>query len=168
MSFGEKIALSLFSSDWYILVAAIFTLVVGALSGVLSWTAHKFLQGEGAKKQAEFAKTLYSLLTVFYTLFITMISIFPLLGMFGTVAALLNLDFQSAEAISIARDSFFDALTSTAWGIIFAVMFKLANAFISTAVEGTIARLAEFGKRLDKKQSKRLVSALKGDGDEDT
>jgi chemotaxis protein MotA len=41
-----------------------------------------------------------------YTLFITLISIFPLLGMLGTVIALLGLDMSTAEAISNAKKQF--------------------------------------------------------------
>ena len=56
------------------------------------------------------------ILEILYALFTTMITIFPLLGMFGTVAGLLGLDFDDLENI---KNNFFVALTSTAWGIIF-------------------------------------------------
>lgn len=85
-----------------------------------------------------------------YTLFITLISIFPLLGMLGTVLALLGLDMSSAEAISNAKDNFFGALTSTAWGIIFAVVFKIVNAKFFADVEDLIQRHLSLIKKLRK------------------
>lgn len=56
-----------------------------------------------------------------------MISIFPLLGMLGTVIGLLGLDLASGDMDNI-KNNFFIALTSTAWGIIFSVIFKVAHA----------------------------------------
>ena len=85
-----------------------------------------------------------------YTLFITLISIFPLLGMLGTVLALLGLDMSSAEAISNAKNNFFSALTSTAWGIIFAVVFKIVNAKFFADVEDLIQRHLALIKKLRK------------------
>ena len=85
-----------------------------------------------------------------YTLFITLISIFPLLGMLGTVIALLGLDMSTAEAISNAKNNFFGALTSTAWGIIFAVVFKIINARFFADVEDLIQRHLSLIKKLRK------------------
>lgn len=85
-----------------------------------------------------------------YTLFITLISIFPLLGMLGTVLALLGLDMSSAEAISSAKNNFFSALTSTAWGLIFAVAFKIVNAKFFADVEDLIQRHLALIKKLRK------------------
>ena len=85
-----------------------------------------------------------------YTLFITLISIFPLLGMLGTILALLGLDMSSAEAISNAKNNFFSALSSTAWGIIFAVTFKIINARFFADVEDLIQRHLSLIKKLRK------------------
>ena len=85
-----------------------------------------------------------------YTLFITFISIFPLLGMLGTVIALLGLDMSDAEAISNAKENFFGALTSTAWGIIFAITFKIINARFFADVEDLIQRHLSLIKKLRK------------------
>ena len=97
-----------------------------------------------------------------YTLFITLISIFPMLGMLGTVLALLGLDMSTADAISSAKNNFFGALTSTAWGIIFAVVFKIINARYFADVEDLIQRHLALIKKLRKsgidesqKQSRR-------------
>ena len=47
--------------------------------------------------------------------------------MFGTVAALLGLDLSAGDMTNI-KNNFFVALTSTAWGIIFSVIFKIIHA----------------------------------------
>ena len=62
-----------------------------------------------------------------YTLFLTFVSIFPLLGMLGTVCGLLGLDLATGDMENI-KNNFFIALTSTAWGIIFSGFFKVLNA----------------------------------------
>lgn len=85
-----------------------------------------------------------------YTLFVTMISIFPLLGMLGTVLALLGLDMSNAEAVSSAKENFFGALTSTAWGIIFAIGFKIVNAWLFADIEDLIQRHLALIKRMRK------------------
>ena len=63
--------------------------------------------------------------------------------MFGTVKSLLELNFTDENAILNARNSFFDALTSTAWGIVFAILFKLVNAVISKHAEDNIEKITE-------------------------
>lgn len=70
----------------------------------------------------------YDNLNRIYTLFIAGISIFPLLGMLGTVSSLLALDMSNADAINNARESFFAALSSTFLGIVAAIFFKTVNA----------------------------------------
>ena len=66
-----------------------------------------------------------------YSVFINITGIFPLLGILGTVTSLLSL----VNDISDVQGSFYAALTSTAWGIIFAIIFKVLDAFISPKIE---------------------------------
>ncbi|MDE6777473.1 MAG: MotA/TolQ/ExbB proton channel family protein, partial [Oscillospiraceae bacterium] len=66
-----------------------------------------------------------------YSLFVNAIAIFPLLGMLGTVFALLKLSSGSDMLIN----NFYGALTSTWWGLVFAVIFKILDAFVSAKVE---------------------------------
>lgn len=136
MSFMSKLGSSIFSSDWYILLFAVFA--VAALVVVL--LANRRVSGEFErwKKEIYYSVLIYRVLTIGYTLFVTLISIFPILGMLGTVTALLGLDLSGEAASVSARTGFFNALTSTAWGIIFAVIFKIINAVISPAVENNI------------------------------
>ena len=143
MSFWSKLAASIVTSDWYILAAA----VAAVLCFVLVLWARKRVDADLKKWEAEqnlrFTRHIYNVLTIFYTLFITIISLFPLFGMFGTVSALLGLDLSSEAAISTAKNGFFDALTSTTWGIVFAVIFKLVNAVFATAIENDIQRTGD-------------------------
>lgn len=69
-----------------------------------------------------------------HRVFLTILSIFPLLGMLGTVFGLLGLDLTNGDMSNI-RDNFFIALTSTAWGIIFSVFFKIFDALLNEDVE---------------------------------
>ena len=81
-----------------------------------------------------------------------MITIFPLLGMFGTVRALIKINL-SGEMDSF-RQEFFGALTSTAWGIIFAVIFKLINAYFEYRIVSQI-------EAAEKLQDERLVKTIR-------
>ncbi len=55
----------------------------------------------------------------FYTLFINISALFPLLGILGTVWSLLGMAGGSIDR------GFYTALTSTAWGLIAAILFKM-------------------------------------------
>lgn len=79
------------------------------------------------KKRAKIAAWLHRV-------YLTILSIFPLLGMLGTVFGLLGLDLTNGDMNNI-RDNFFIALTSTAWGIIFSMVFKVADALLTENVE---------------------------------
>ena len=104
-------------------------------------------------KNPNFSKYLHDELSVAYNLFLTMISIFPLLGMFGTVMGLLNVDF-SVGTMDDVKTNFFTALTSTAWGIIFSVVFKVVNSFCANRIETQI------------EESKKLAEILGAEGKE--
>ena len=68
-----------------------------------------------------------------YSYFVNITSIFPLLGILGTVFSLINLVGGDAE---ITQQSFFVALTSTGWGVVFSMIFKvLFDARISPRIE---------------------------------
>ena len=90
---------------------------------------------------ANVKRGVYYALDVLYTLFITIISLFPLLGMFGTVAALINIGslfaVEGTDMVGL-KSEFFLALTSTAWGIVFSVIFKFVNAFFQPYIENQI------------------------------
>lgn len=140
MGFIDKMLGSV-AEDWYIFAAALFAV----LCLVIVRNENRSVDEEFDKWKSEnhYSRYIYKRLTNFYTLFLTLITIFPLLGMLGTVISLLRLDFSSEAALDSAKNSFFDALTSTAWGIIFALIFKVVNAFIATSVNDNIDKVAD-------------------------
>jgi len=68
-----------------------------------------------------------------YSIFVNVISIFPLLGLLGTVISLIftagNVGFEATQQY------FMMSLTSTFWGMIFAITYKIMDAFISPKIE---------------------------------
>ncbi len=127
---------SLVGSDFIILLAAIFATVLMALTIVLT----RILR-DSCKKAQTRSKSIPRIwigsTEMAYNLFVTMITIFPLLGMLGTVFGLLGLDLANGDMNNI-KNNFFIALTSTAWGIIFSVIFKLFHAVFAGRVEEQI------------------------------
>ncbi|MBQ4187478.1 MAG: MotA/TolQ/ExbB proton channel family protein [Firmicutes bacterium] len=67
-----------------------------------------------------------------YGMFTNITAIFPLLGMLGTVWSLIPMVSMIGD-IDIGR--FFTALTSTVWGIVFAIIYKMVDARINYKIE---------------------------------
>lgn len=132
----SKMFSSIVSSDTIILLVAVMT-------GVIFWNLRKkkneFRDNfQKWKSEKRFKKINIKTVSIkkWHNIFITLISFFPLLGMLGTVTALLKLDLT--EAGGDVKNNFFDALTSTAWGIVFSLIFKGMNAFIETEIEDSV------------------------------
>ncbi len=141
LNFMSKLLGSITSNDFYILFFAMLTCF---LLVIVIWANKRVDKEFGRwKREKHYSRLIYRCLTIGYTLFVTLISIFPLLGMFGTVTALLGLDLSGEAAVASARGGFFNALTSTTWGIIFAIIFKIVNAVISSSVENNINLVTE-------------------------
>ena len=66
-----------------------------------------------------------------YAVFVNVTAIFPLLGILGTVVSLLPM----VSELSDMQTNFFAALTSTFWGLVFAILFKLLDGFLSSRME---------------------------------
>ena len=130
-----KLSQSLLASDSNILIFAV--LIGCVLAGVLAFAAA--VRAELEQKRSPLSRFKYWGLRILYEVFLTAITIFPLLGLYGTVRALLSLDLADMESTQLR---FFDALTSTAWGIIFAVVFKIINAVIAQPLEEIAGRAA--------------------------
>ncbi len=65
-----------------------------------------------------------------YTWYVNISAVFPLLGILGTVIALIGMDsFDSTD------DSFLLALTSTFWGLIFSIIFKSLQTIIEAKLD---------------------------------
>ena len=71
-------------------------------------------------------------MNTYYVIYENLTAIFPLLGLLGTVVSLLPLVGDMGE---IVTGLFFSALTSTMWGIIFAIVFKALNGYLSSSIE---------------------------------
>lgn len=87
-----------------------------------------------------------------YSLFCSLTSIFPMLGILGTVISLLGVsgDMQTVGT------SFMAALTSTFWGLVFGIGFKVADGFISPIMEDNDRSAALFLDRSTRVMEKRL------------
>ncbi|MBP5154655.1 MAG: MotA/TolQ/ExbB proton channel family protein [Lachnospiraceae bacterium] len=66
-----------------------------------------------------------------YSLYMNLTSIFPLLGILGTVVSLLPMVNDMANM----QQNFFAALTSTFWGLIFAIIFKMLDGLLASRIE---------------------------------
>lgn len=66
-----------------------------------------------------------------YSIFVNLTGIFPLLGILGTVVSLLGLVADDTDVTG----NFYGALTSTFWGLIFAIVFKFLDGVISAKIE---------------------------------
>lgn len=139
----KKLRESILGNDFIILMFAILEVVFLIVVLTLSRAIKKRVQEWKKNKNVQFSKFLLNGTSRFYTVFVTLISIFPLLGMFGTVMGLLGLDLASGDMDNI-KNNFFIALTSTAWGIIFSACFKVIHAWIADNVEEQI----EMAKKL--------------------
>ncbi len=67
-----------------------------------------------------------------FQIYISITSIFPLLGILGTVIALLSVGDFSANLINL---NFGKALTSTFWGLIWAIFFKSLEGFFASTIQ---------------------------------
>ena len=127
---------SIISNDRIILLAAIAALVCFIVPLVLKWVIINELKNK--KRSDKTALKRHAVVaSKAYTIFLTIISIFPLLGMLGTVNGLLGLDLASGDMENI-KNNFFIALTSTAWGIIFSIIFKILDAVFLEGIENVV------------------------------
>ena len=121
MSVFQVIAHNLLGFDLIIFVAA-------ALNGVCYYFARKNADRLYRKlHMIVFVPSSESL----YSVFVNVTAIFPLLGILGTVVSLLPMVADMADM----QTNFFAALTSTFWGLVFAILFKLLDGFLSARME---------------------------------
>jgi len=128
-------------SDNVIMFIALALTVLALISSV--YWAHTVSRHFDKTSGSGLQRKTYYWLDISYTVFVTAISMFPLFGMLGTVVGLIGLGgrFQeeSADMNGIQSDFFF-ALTSTAWGIIFSLLFKFVNSIIQPFIENQIEK----------------------------
>ncbi len=78
-----------------------------------------------------------------YSLFVNLTGIFPLLGILGTVISLLGLVADNTNVTG----NFYGALTSTFWGLVFAIIFKFLDGMISAKIEDNEKSVALYLQR---------------------
>jgi chemotaxis protein MotA len=61
----------------------------------------------------------------FYAFFVNVTSVFPLLGILGTVYALIKVAGDTSALLESTQQDFLVALTSTGWGVICTIFFKV-------------------------------------------
>jgi len=81
----------------------------------------------------------------YYTMFTNLSSIFPLLGILGTVVSLIPM-VQSVEGM---EQNFYFALTSTLWGLIFSIFFKILDGTLAPRIERNNRGIGEFLEKLE-------------------
>ena len=142
-----KILFSNFLSyDWIIFALAVVNIVIFFLAWKKAHSLYESVaprinissgNAERAFAQAQENSTYFSLYEkwqkaeFFYTLFCNLTGVFTLLGILGTVISLLHLVDSSADLTG----EFMGALTSTLWGIVFTILFKVIDSAISFDLE---------------------------------
>jgi len=81
----------------------------------------------------------------YYSMYTNLTSIFPLLGILGTVIALIPMMQDMANM----QGNFFVALTSTLWGLVFAIFFKLLDAILSPRIERNNRGIDDYLEKLE-------------------
>jgi len=80
----------------------------------------------------------------YYTMFVSLSSIFPLLGILGTVVSLIPM-IQSADM----EQNFYFALTSTLWGLVFSIFFKVLDGTLAPRIEHNEQGISEYLAKLE-------------------
>ena len=81
----------------------------------------------------------------FYTMFTNLAGIFPLLGILGTVISLL----PAVQDMGNMQLNFFVALTSTLWGLVFAIFFKVLDGVLSPQIERNNRGIDDYLNKLE-------------------
>ncbi len=147
MNIFSVIFMNFWGFDIIIFLAAVFNgfvfymvkLSSDRLRGMMTHTIYvpHFLltRGEADRQVSEMREedvlSLRSSADRFYSLFVNITGIFPLLGILGTVVSLLGL----VSDMENVTGNFYGALTSTFWGLIFAIVFKFLDGLISPEIE---------------------------------
>ncbi|MBP3857357.1 MAG: MotA/TolQ/ExbB proton channel family protein [Ruminiclostridium sp.] len=147
MNIFSVIFMNFFGFDILIFLAAVFNGFVyymvkvssDKLRGKMSHTIYvphfRVTRGEADRQVAELREEdvleLRNTSDRFYSLFVNITGIFPLLGILGTVVSLLGL----VSDMENVTGNFYGALTSTFWGLIFAIIFKFLDGMISPVIE---------------------------------
>lgn len=100
-------------------------------------------------EEIENAQKAYRRMSTLYSLYANITAIFPLLGILGTVAALI----KEADDIEKLTDNFNVALSTTFFGILFAIFFKAIDAAISGSMEVIIEDISHVVQEYERKEA---------------
>ena len=89
-----------------------------------------------------------------YSLYVGITSIFPFLGILGTVFSLIML--AGGEMSVAVQESFFVALTSTFWGVFFAIIYRFLDATVSTKIQSNSDEVTRLKHREEERQRKKI------------
>ena len=142
---------TMFDEDILITAFAAVTLVAFFMANSRANIIKKDIRKITNEKNLTYAKKLYNWGSRWYTIFASFISIFPLLGMLGTVCGLLGLDLAAGDMENI-KANFFIALTSTAWGIIYSVIYKIVHSLVADKIERQIEAIKNVCEELEWKR----------------
>ena len=99
-----------------------------AMQEELGRQVERYLSRDG---EAELTR-LYRRVGLLYSLYENITGIFPLMGILGTVISLIPMvNLVGTETTNL----FFSALTSTFWGIVFAIVYKALNGWLAAEIE---------------------------------
>lgn len=121
------------------LIFALFPVCLTLLIISVVWS-RKILKSMSVNNEIDYKNTSFNWINLCYSAFIALVSIFPLLGMLGTVLALLSLDITGGATEEL-KANFFLALDTTAWGLVFSIFFKVLNSVFQTTVESAIEKI---------------------------
>jgi len=81
----------------------------------------------------------------YYSMYSNLTGIFPLLGILGTVIALIPM----VQDMANMQTNFFVALTSTLWGLVFAIFFKVLDAMLAPRIERNYRGITDYLEKLE-------------------
>ena len=131
--------------DWIVFVFAIINLFYYIFSRRLAIKIYELLRPEGflpeddgvpsfvVPTKKELVK-MRERVNNRYTIFINITSIFPLLGILGTVVSLIPM----VPEIDTMKQNFLVALTSTLWGLVFSIIYKLLDGSLASRIEDNV------------------------------
>ena len=81
----------------------------------------------------------------YYSMYTNLTGIFPLLGILGTVISLIPM----VQDMANMQGNFFVALTSTLWGLVFAIFFKVLDATLAPRIERNNRGIDDYMEKLE-------------------
>ena len=84
----------------------------------------------------------------YYSMYTNLAGIFPLLGILGTVISLIPM----VQDMANMQQNFFVALTSTLWGLVFAIFFRLLDGMLSPRIERNNRGIEDYLDKLEAKE----------------